>query len=94
MPGPAERKANIFSHLKNNVKSDGQLFGATVLGKDVKHNAGGRFLINQYNKKGIFGDNWNDSAEVFTNALENAFEEVTVQIQGTVLLFTARKPKQ
>ncbi|MEA7571661.1 CoA transferase, partial [Salmonella enterica subsp. enterica serovar Virginia] len=43
----------------------GTLFGATILGKEVPHNAFGKKLMAVYNKKGIFS-NTNDSADTFS----------------------------
>ncbi len=91
LPGPPERKAAIFGHLKENLQKDGVLFGSTVLGKGVEHNWAGRILMKAYNRKGIFG-NVDDSAEVFLKGLKLHFEDVDARIEGTVLLFTARDP--
>ena len=93
MPGPPVRKAAIFGHLRERLNKDGVLFGATILGKGVEHNLGGRTLMNAYNKKGIFG-NVEDSADVFLDALKKNFEDVDARMEGTVLLFTAKKPKR
>lgn len=92
MPGPPERKAAIFAHLKNNLEKDGVLFGATVLGKGVEHNWAGRYLMDLYNKKDIFG-NSDDGAEVFLAELKKHFEYVDAKMEGVVLLFTARGPR-
>lgn len=91
MPGTPERKAAIFGNLKNNLKEDGTLFGATVLGKGVEHNWAGKVLMNLYNNQGIFG-NWDDDAEVFLKELKMHFEDVDAKIEGVVLLFTAKNP--
>lgn len=92
MPGPPERKAAIFGHLKNNLEEGGVLFGATILGKGVEHNWAGRYVMKFYNKKGIFG-NWDDGAEVFLKELKMHFEDVDARVEGVVLLFTARGPR-
>lgn len=93
MPGPPERKAAIFGHLKHNLTDDGVLFGATVLGKGVQHNWAGRLLMSIYNSKGIFG-NWDDGVEVFLRELKLHFEEVEARMEGVVLLFVARGVKE
>lgn len=92
MPGMPEEKAAIFGHLKNNLEKGGVLFGATVLGKGVEHNWAGRYLMDIYNKKGIFG-NLDDGAEVFLAELKRHFEDVDAKMEGVVLLFTARGPR-
>ena len=91
LPGPPEKKAAIFGHLKKNLQDDGVLFGSTVLGKGVVHNWAGRILMKTYNNRGIFG-NWDDSAEVFLKGLKLHFEDVDARVEGRVLLFTARGP--
>lgn len=91
MPGPPERKATIFCHLRDRLEPDGVLFGSTILGKGVEHNFGGRLLMSIYNQKGIFG-NSNDSAQTFLNALKTEFEDVDAKLEGCVLLFAARVP--
>ncbi len=92
MPGPPERKAAIFGNLKNDLKEDGTLFGATVLGKGVEHNWAGKVLMKLYNKRGIFG-NWDDGAEVILKELKMHFEDVDAKMEGVVLLFTAKGPR-
>ena len=92
MPGPVEWKTAIFGSLKNYLNADGTLYGCTILGTGVKHNAFGTYLINLCNKKGIFG-NWADSEDGIAKALKESFEEVDVRVEGVVLLFTASGPK-
>ena len=92
MPGPPERKAAIFDHLRTNLADGGLVFGSTILGQGVSHNLAGKTLMNAYNRKGIFG-NAEDGVEIFVEALRRNFEEVEVDIMGVVLLFTARRPK-
>ena len=92
MPGPPSRKFAIFDHLRKNLADDGVLFGATILGKGVDHNWGGRWLMNLYNGKGIFG-NEDDREGVVLEALKRNFEEVEGQVKGVVLMFEARRPR-
>ena len=92
LPGPPERKAAIFGHLKGNLREDGVLFGTTVLGKGVEHNWAGRTLLGLYNRRGIFG-NMDDSADVFLRELKIHFEDVDARVEGRVLLFEARGPR-
>jgi ubiquinone/menaquinone biosynthesis C-methylase UbiE len=92
MPGPIERKTSLLANLKRYLSPDGVLYGCTILGKGVKHNAFGTYLMNFYNRKGIFG-NWTDSEDAIVKALKENFEEVDVRVEGVVLLFTASRPK-
>ncbi|MCJ1276961.1 hypothetical protein MMC21_004769 [Puttea exsequens] len=93
LPGPPARKAAIFEHLKKNLTDDGVLFGSTILGKGVEHNAAGRFLMRSYNRKGVFG-NVDDGAGVFLEALKENFQDVEARVEGVVLVFDARGPRR
>ncbi|CZR69177.1 uncharacterized protein PAC_19077 [Phialocephala subalpina] len=92
MPGPPERKVKLFANLRGVLSEKGVLFGTTVLGQGVEHNAFGRYLMSLYNKKGLFGNEL-DSRKVFEDALRENFEEVDCRIEGVVLLFEARRPR-
>lgn len=91
LPGPLEAKAAIFSHLKHNLLPSGVLFGATILGEEGKHNGFGRKLMDIYNKKGIFG-NRHDTQHGFETHLREHFRDVTLKLEGCVLLFRATQP--
>jgi SAM-dependent methyltransferase len=93
MPGPLERKKVLFENLREYLADDGVLYGTTILGKDVKHNLFGKFLMLFLNTVGIFG-NWGDSEEGYEAALKENFEDVDVRVVEVVLLFTAKKPKK
>ena len=45
-----------------------------------------------YNRKGIFG-NWDDGAEEFLEVLKECFDHVDAKVEGMVLLFAVRGPK-
>jgi SAM-dependent methyltransferase len=92
LPGPLADKATLFNHLKHNLKPQGILFGATILGDAANHNGFGRKLMKIYNKKGIFG-NSEDTEEGFETHLKQHFRNVTFQREGCVLMFTATLPK-
>ncbi|KAH8432846.1 class I SAM-dependent methyltransferase [Aspergillus melleus] len=92
LPPPCAKKATVFAHLKEHLKPDGTLFGATILGQRVEHNWFGRITMGLYNYKGIFG-NSADDPEVFKNELRNEFDDVDAWVVGAVLVFRARKPK-
>ena len=92
MPGPPERKCSVFSVIRPWVSDDGILVGSTLLGKEAKMNWLARYLMNWYNKDGIF-DNWSDSRAVFEKGLNENFEEVDCWMEGRALLFKASKPR-
>jgi hypothetical protein len=92
VPGPPSRKAQALIRLARLLRDDGILFGATILGKGVKHNLMGRWLMDFHNKKGIF-DNKLDDIDGLINPLKIAFEEVKLEVTGRTLLFSARRPR-
>nr|A0A0M4KDW1.1 RecName: Full=Methyltransferase aurB; AltName: Full=Aurovertin biosynthesis cluster protein B [Calcarisporium arbuscula]ALD83628.1 O-methyltransferase [Calcarisporium arbuscula] len=87
-----EAKGRVFANLKPFLADEGTLFGSTVLGKGVKHNLIGGFLMWLYNYIGMF-DNWDDGKEDFLKPLREHFEVVESEVVGTVLLFKAEKPR-
>ncbi|UYM05107.1 class I SAM-dependent methyltransferase [Solicola gregarius] len=92
VPGSWADKGVAFGHLAAKLASGGVLFGGTILGRGVQHNAAGRRLMAIYNGKGIF-HNSDDDAEGLEDALRQHFAEVTIDIVGTVALFRAAGPK-
>ena len=89
LPGPMARKAAAFRYLKPYLAPDGVLFGATILGRGVPHNALGRKVMALYESKGIFG-NAEDDEVGLRAALSDQFSEVEVRLRGRVAIFTAR----
>ncbi|GAB2941429.1 class I SAM-dependent methyltransferase [Hafnia psychrotolerans] len=91
--GNMHEKAQAIEHASQALTDGGTLHGATILGKDVKHNGFGRYLMKIYNKKGIFC-NIADSSEDLKDALERYFDHVTIKQHGVVALFTATNKKK
>lgn len=89
LPGEMSLKSIALANIKAAVTQGGTVYGATILGNGVEHNAFGRKLMNVYNKKGIFG-NQHDSLSSLKMALQQHFREVEIQLHGTVALFAAR----
>lgn len=91
LPGTWRDKGRAFAHLSERLSEDGTLFGATILGRGVRHNLLGRGLMSLYNALGIF-HNRADDERGLRESLERSFAEVSVDVNGTVALFTARGP--
>jgi len=89
LPGDISTKSAAFANLKPWLKPGGVVFGATILGEDVEHGFLARKLMNVYNAKGIFS-NVSDSVEGLRAALDKHFEESSVRVAGSVVLFSAR----
>lgn len=95
LPGPPERKAKALAELSHLVEpASGVLCGTTILGRhsrEASHSWLGRSILFCHNLLGWF-DNEKDDTMDFVQALEAAFETVSYQVIGAVLLFEARSP--
>jgi hypothetical protein len=89
LPGTIREKAVAFDHAREVLIPGGTLFGATVLGKGVKHTRLANFGMRRLNRKGAFS-NLDDSLEDLEAALASRFSSHQVRVEGTVALFTAK----
>ena len=88
-----DKGQKVFDHLIPLLQPrDGRLFGSTILGVGVRHNALGQRLMALYNRKGIFG-NMNDSEEDLHRLLDRSFATYDLEIRGCVALFTGYMSK-
>ncbi|KAK2021248.1 methyltransferase domain-containing protein, partial [Colletotrichum zoysiae] len=92
LPGPSNNKGKALARLSHVIEKDGVLVGATVLGRGVKHNVLGQFIMFWHNLLGIF-HNHEDGANDIIEPLKCAFSIVEWRIEGTMLLFEARSPR-
>lgn len=90
LPGPMSHKAAAFANLRPLLNEGAQVFGATILGRGVRHNVLGRGVVSVYNARGIFGNAADDRAGLEA-ALKQHFRDVSLWQRGRVALFTARK---
>jgi SAM-dependent methyltransferase len=90
---PAEKTQLVLANLKPYLSDRGTLFGATILGKGVRHNWFGRILMRYYNRIGIF-NNYADGKDEILDALEKEFDDVEGHVVGCVLVFRARGPRR
>src|SRR3546814_15947254 len=74
LPGPMARKAVAFANLKPLLRDGARVFGATILGRGVRHHALGRQVMSLYNARGIFG-NATDVLEVRQAATAAPFHD-------------------
>lgn len=95
LPGPLTDKAGrVFAQLAPLLDpEEGRLFGATILGEGLPHNALGRRLMDVYNDKGIFGNRQDNEADL-RSQLQAHFPAHELEIHGCVALFLGyrRKP--
>jgi hypothetical protein len=89
VPGTITEKAVAFDHAREVLIPGGTLFGATVLGKGVKHTWLSNFGMRRLNRKGVFS-NLDDSLEDLEAALAARFSSHQVRVRGAIALFTAK----
>ena len=90
LPGAIAEKAIVFDHLQPLLAADARVFGATIVQGDIPRSRVAQAFMDLYNRKGIFS-NINDSLEALTEALQQRFNRVSVEVKGNVVLFEARE---
>ena len=90
LPGSIPEKAAALDHLIPHLNEGGVIFGSTLLQGGVKRSLAARWLMETYNRKGIF-HNRNDSLEDLQNALHSRFKRVEIIPKGCAALFRAWK---
>lgn len=90
LPGALADKAPAVRHAAAQLRPNGVLFGATILGEGVSHNLLGGLLMRAYNWGGVFS-NREDSAEDLHAMLAHYLKDVNVQVIGKVALFSGKK---
>ncbi len=91
LPGPMARKEAVFGNLVPHLRKGGVFFGTTVLGKGVDGTGPLYRAANAlYNRKSIFS-NLDDGADGLEEILARNFESHSVEVVGSMALFTGRK---
>lgn len=90
LPGTIRDKGKIFENINPYLNSNGKVFGATVLGKDLKLNFVANKLMKTYNKHQIFC-NLDDDLAGLNEVLNEHYSKVEVKMSGAVALFCAQK---
>lgn len=94
VPGAWQDKGVAFSHIADITADEGVFFGSTILGRGVTHNLVGKALSTIYNDATHIFSNRQDDRSGLEAALKAAFENVEVQVIGTVAVFAARGPRR
>jgi SAM-dependent methyltransferase len=89
VPGDMSAKVVAFAHARAVLAPGGVLFGATVLGKGVRHTRLSRGALRTMNRRGIFS-NLDDSLEDLDAGLGRTFGSHEIEVLGAVALFSAR----
>jgi len=89
LPSGGNGKWRLFDHLAPTLQPQGTLFGSTILGSPTPRRARQRALMGLYNRKRIFGNAY-DSLATLRAELEQRFDQVHIEQEGVVALFSAR----
>ncbi len=92
LPGPIERKASAVQSVASVLADGGVLFGGTIAVDAPAHTRLSRALIRSNNRRGIFG-NESDTLPAIRSLFQAEFQDVDVQLRGTMAVFTARAPR-
>ena len=93
LPSRDNRKAMAVANAATLLRDSGVLFGATVLGSPDVHTLISRRALAANNRRGIF-DNRDDSVETLAEALDQSFHETSIDVIGSVAVFSARTPRR
>lgn len=88
LPGAMSDKLVAVDRLKPSMADGATLFGATILGRDIRPNAPARALLRAYNRRGVF-NNLEDDLGALREGLESRFAHVEIAQHGLVALFSA-----
>ena len=89
---PHDHEQVAVRNLARVLEPGGVLFGSTVLGSCGSHTAISRRALWALNRRGAF-DNLDSSPESVRTLLADCFRTVHVEVQGTVAIFTASRPR-
>ncbi len=92
LPGPPERKRLAVTNVARVLAPDGVLFGATVLGMSGPQTRLSRAVLRVFNAQGGF-DNLDDTEASVRTMLEAEFDDVQLEVVGSLALFAASRPK-
>ena len=92
LPGPMSRKAVAVANVAAVLAPTGVLFGASVLGTSGSHTWLARRYLSFFNWQGGF-DNLDDSEDGLREILEASFEQVELEIVGSIAVFAATAPR-
>jgi len=92
LPGPLSRKAVAVANVASVLAPTGVLFGASVLGTSGAHTRLARGYLRAFNRQGGF-DNLDDTEAGLRDILEASFEQVDLEIVGSIAIFSATRPR-
>ena len=92
LPGPLTRKQTAVANVAAVLAPTGVLFGASVLGSSGSHTWLSRRVLAAFNRRGAF-DNLHDTEQGLRDILVASFEEVELEVVGTIAIFVATTPR-
>jgi len=92
LPGPMSRKAVAIANVAGVLAPTGVLFGASVLGTSGSHTWLARRYLSFFNWQGGF-DNLDDTEDGLREILAASFEQVDLEVIGSIAVFAARSPR-
>jgi SAM-dependent methyltransferase len=92
LPGPQARKQLAVTNVARVLAPDGILFGATVLGMRGPQTRLSRAVLRVFNAQRGF-DNLDDTEDSIRAMLEAEFDDVEIELVGSLALFAATRPK-
>jgi SAM-dependent methyltransferase len=92
LPSPLSRKAVAVANVAAALAPTGVLFGASILGASGPHTWLSRKMLDANNRRGVF-DNLGDTEEGLRGILEASFEQVELEIVGSMAIFAATNPR-
>lgn len=90
LPGDMARKGIVFRHAAESLRTNGVLFGSTLLTDGVRRGSAARRLMAFYNRRGIFSNRQDSLNDLYTE-LSQVFTRVEIKTVGCVALFAAWK---
>jgi SAM-dependent methyltransferase len=88
LPGAVSTKRTVLANLATLLRSNGVLFGSTILGRSPAHTRASKVVQRLYNRRGIFA-NVDDDLGTLRSVLGSVFARHELAIHGTVALFAA-----
>lgn len=88
LPCAMSTKRTVLANLATLLRSNGVLFGSTILGRSPAHTRGSKVVQRLYNRRGIFA-NVDDDLDTLRSVLGSVFARHELAIHGTVAVFAA-----
>ena len=92
LPRPLARKSAAIAHVAATLAPGGVFFGASVLGLSERHSLPARAMLRFYGRQGSF-DNIDDTEDALREMVGASFEDVDLEVIGSIAVFSARRPR-